>query len=160
LAGATKFEMFPYNSTVFFIRLENMADDDFDTYYDYYEKHEDDDDIDIPEEDEDNWDEEEEEEGWKKKKALREKFDYDEEHMNLEKLAALLIQKHMRGIVGVKYSMEETSLTGVERYSQMVEEKTKWTGADDEYLDESFFPRDQSEKVVTLEAQRIRMFKV
>ena len=148
--------MFPYNSSVFFIRLENMADDDFDTYYDYYEKHEDDDDIDIPEEDEDNWDDDD---GWRKK-SLKQKFDYDEEHMNLEKLAALLIQKHLGGLVGMKFSMEETSLTGVEKYSEMITAKTKWTGADDEYLDESYFPRDQSEKIVTLEAQRMRMFKV
>ena len=51
LAGAIKMEMFPYSTNVFFVRLENLADDDFDLRYKYYEDHENDDDIDIPEED-------------------------------------------------------------------------------------------------------------
>ena len=51
VAGACKMEMLPYNSTMFFIRLENLADDLFDTYYNYYEQKEGEEDVDIPEED-------------------------------------------------------------------------------------------------------------
>ncbi len=36
MAGATKMELFPYNTSVFFIRLENLADDMFDLSYHYY----------------------------------------------------------------------------------------------------------------------------
>ena len=61
LAGATKMELFPYSTQVFYVRLENLADDKFDTKYEYYERHEDDEDFDIPWEDYDwdgDWDDE------------------------------------------------------------------------------------------------------
>jgi hypothetical protein len=80
LAGATKMEIFPYSTNVFFVRLENLADDDFDTYWEYYENHEDDDDIDIPEED------------IPEERRLRQKkYDYDEEHLKVDDLSALLV---------------------------------------------------------------------
>jgi hypothetical protein len=43
--------MFPYSTSVFYFRIENLADDKFDVGFKYYEDHSDDDDIDIPEED-------------------------------------------------------------------------------------------------------------
>ena len=80
LAGATKMEMFPYSTNVFFVRLENLADDDFDTYWEYYEHHEDDEDIDIPEED------------IPEERRLRQrKYDYDEKHLKVDDLSALLV---------------------------------------------------------------------
>ena len=73
-------EIFPYSTNVFFVRLENLADDDFDTYWEYYENHEDDDDIDIPEED------------IPEERRLRQKkYDYDEEHLKVDDLSALLV---------------------------------------------------------------------
>ena len=68
LAGAAKVELFPFNTSVFFVRLENLADGDFDTNYKYYDDHEDDDDIDITddddeEEDDEYYDEDEEDDG-------------------------------------------------------------------------------------------------
>jgi hypothetical protein len=78
----------------------------------------------------------------------------------VDDLSALLIQKHLNGLVGVPYNIVETSLTGTEVYRNMVDAKTKWAGDGDDYLDESFFPRDPQENVVTLEAQRMRMFRI
>jgi len=51
LAGGAKLELFPFNMTVFYVRLENLADDSFDTYYGYYDDHEDDEDYDIIDDD-------------------------------------------------------------------------------------------------------------
>ena len=59
LAGGAKLELIPYNTTVFFVRLENLADDSFDTYYHYYDEHEYEDDYDIIDDDYDFDDEEE-----------------------------------------------------------------------------------------------------
>jgi hypothetical protein len=37
IEGACKLELLPYNQTVFYLRVENLADDYFDTYnYDWY----------------------------------------------------------------------------------------------------------------------------
>ena len=58
LAGGAKLELFPYNTTVFYVRLENLADDNFDTNYKYYDDHEDDSDIDIIDDDDDEEDDE------------------------------------------------------------------------------------------------------
>ena len=62
--------------------------------------------------------------------------------------------------MGVAYSFEETSLSGTEVYRAMVDAKTKWTGDGDDYLDESEYPSDHAFNVVTLEAQRMRMFRL
>ena len=86
-------EMLPYNSTTFFIRLENLADDLFDTYYNYYEKKEGEEDVDIPEEDK------------PEEQAIP-------KYLNLDELLPILVQKHLGTIVGVQMHMEETSLTG------------------------------------------------
>lgn len=40
LAGACKLELIPVNTTMFLVRIENLADQYFDTYYDYYERYE------------------------------------------------------------------------------------------------------------------------
>ena len=58
LAGGAKVELFPYNTTVFFVRLENLADDNFDINYKYYDDHEDDDDIDVIDDDDEGEDDE------------------------------------------------------------------------------------------------------
>jgi hypothetical protein len=58
LAGGAKVELFPYNTSVFFVRLENLADDNFDTNYKYYDDHENDDDIDIIDDDDEDEDDE------------------------------------------------------------------------------------------------------
>jgi hypothetical protein len=60
LAGGAKVELFPYNTSVFFVRLENLADDNFDTNYKYYDDHENDDDIDIIVDDDEDEDEDDE----------------------------------------------------------------------------------------------------
>lgn len=52
LAGAVKMELIAVNTTMFYVRLENLADSDFDTFYTYYEHNENDTEIDIPIEDE------------------------------------------------------------------------------------------------------------
>ena len=107
LAGAAKMEMFPYSTSVFFVRLENLADDDFDTYYSYYENHEDDDDFDIPEEDIPDEDIPVMPDTSRTRRTLsssrrnlgtrrarrvaQEKLDYDEEHLKLDDFAALLV---------------------------------------------------------------------
>ncbi len=62
--------------------------------------------------------------------------------------------------MGLGFKIEETSLSGNQLYSQMAGEKTKWTGADDDFLDMTPFKKDRSDSVVRLEAQRIRMFRV
>ncbi len=51
LGGGAKIEYFPYNTTLFYVRLENLADDYFDTVYKYYDDHDGDDDIDIIDDD-------------------------------------------------------------------------------------------------------------
>jgi hypothetical protein len=77
----------------------------------------------------------------------------------LDDFSVLLVNKHLNGLVGVPYTLEEVSLSGTELYHSMAKEKTQWTGAGDDWLDESEFPRDHAENVITLEAQRIRMFR-
>ncbi len=62
--------------------------------------------------------------------------------------------------MGVPYTFEETSLTGTELYHSMVKAKTKWTGMDDDWLDDSELPKDHAENIVTLESQRMRMFRL
>ena len=70
-----------------------------------------------------------------------------------------MMQKHLNGLVGVPYSFEETSLSGTEIYRAMKDAKTIFNGVDDDFLDLSSFPRDISDNIITLESQRIRMFK-
>jgi hypothetical protein len=141
MAGACKMYLLPHNSSVFYVRIENLADDDFDTYWGYYEEHANDTNIDIPDED-------------------RPEVDDIPDYIDLDKMLALMVEKHLGTIAGVKMSLEETSLTGGELYSDMKEGKTKWIGFDDDWLDESTFPKDMNARNVTLEAQRIRMFRV
>ena len=71
-----------------------------------------------------------------------------------------LVEKHLGGIVGIKLEIVETSLTGTELYHEMLKEKTQWTGLDDDWLDDSRYPRDKSERLISLEPQRIRMFRI
>ena len=106
LAGACKMEVVAMNATVFYIRLENLADSDFDTYYNYYENHANDSNIDIPVEDENN--------------VVIPNF------LDVNGLLALMIKKHLKGLVGVTMQIQETSLTGGELYTDMVQTKTKW----------------------------------
>jgi hypothetical protein len=76
-------ELFPVNGSMFYVRLENLADDDFDTLFKYYEEHENDTDIDIPKEDEPD-------------------VTNIPHQVDLDRLLALLVQKHLRGMVGVR----------------------------------------------------------
>ena len=140
LAGTCKMEILASNTSMFFVRMENLADSDFDTYWSYYEDHEDT--IDVPIEDEPE--------------------ELIPDYLNLDMLLALLIQKHVGGIAGVTMKIEETSLTGGELYSDMAAAKTKWASLYDEWIDESWLPKDPTKggNLVTLEPQRIRMFRV
>jgi len=126
---------------MFLFRLENLADKYFDTYYDYYERYENDTDIDIPIEDEPE--------------------EVIPDYIDLDKLVALLVQKHVGSIAGITLSVQETSLTGTEIYKEMVESKTKWTSLDDEWIDDSYLPKDhENGRQITLESQRVRTFRV
>lgn len=138
-------ELLAVNTSMFYIRLENLADSDFDTYYSYYEEHENETDIDIPIEDE-----------------IKANIS---EYVNIDKLLDILIKKHLSGLDGVTFKIEETSLTGLELYPDMVGAKTAWTSYDDEWIDESWLPHDPRRKEgeplrLTLEPQRIRTFRV
>jgi hypothetical protein len=138
-------ELLAVNTSMFYIRLENLADSDFDTYYAYYEEHENETDIDIPIEDE-----------------IKANIS---EYVNLDKLLGILIKKHLSGLDGVTFKIEETSLTGLELYPDMAGAKTGWTSYDDEWIDESWLPHDPERKegdpqLITLEPQRIRTFRV
>lgn len=132
-------DLIPVNSTLFYFRLTNLADNDFDLHFDYYENHNET--IDIPEEDEPE-------------------IEVIPDYIDLDKLLALLVQKHTGGIAGVKMQLDEVSLSGAELYSEMRKSKCKWASLDDDWIDDSYLPHDKSSRVVTLEAQRIRMFKV
>lgn len=139
LAGSCKMELTAFNASVFYVRLENLADDDFDTVYSYYEYHENDTNVDVPVEDE----------PVVKIPTL----------LDLDKLLIVLVNKHLGLITGVRMVIEETSLTGGELYTDMVASKTKWSGNSDDYLDQSEYPKDVG-RLLSLEAQRIRMFRV
>lgn len=141
LAGACKLELIPLNTTMFLVRIENLADQYFDTYYKYYERYENDTDYDIPQEDKPE--------------------DVIPDFIDVDKLITLLVQKHVGSIAGIKMSIAETSLTGTELYSEMVSSKTKWSSLDDEWIDESNVPKDhENGRQITLEPQRIRTFRV
>jgi hypothetical protein len=132
------------------VRLENLADYDFDTNYAYYNDHENDDDTDIIDDDDEDWeddddetydwedeenDDDEEDEDYthehpKNKTtrlaAVRQSMDKKEYYVDLDKLVAALVEKHLNGLVGVKIQIEETSLSGAETYLMMEYEKTRW----------------------------------
>jgi hypothetical protein len=58
-------------------------------------------------------------------------------------------------------SVQETSLTGTESYAEMKVEKNKWDSLDDDWIDDSYLPRDhENGRLITLEPQRIRTFKI
>lgn len=172
LGGGAKLELFPYNTSVFFMRLENLADDEFDLSYRYYYDHEGDDDIDIIDDDEDDDEDFEDDEdddihpemnNTSTKKKVKQSIPYEEKHPNIvdmDKLMEALVARHLGGIVGIKLQIEETTLSGNELYHEMIKDKTQWTGIDDDWLDDSRYPMDKSEKLISLEPQRIRMFKI
>jgi hypothetical protein len=54
----------------------------------------------------------------------------------------------------------ETSLTGNQPYSMMSGKRIQWKGVDDDTIVEPTLPKDISETEVSLEAQRIRVFKL
>ncbi len=169
LAGGAKLELFPFNTSVFFVRLENLADDSFDASYKYYDDHENDTDTDITDDDNEAEDVNDKDDdkfivnNKTSKLKVRQSVPYEESHPNivdLDKLMTALVEKHLGGIVGIKLEIVETSLSGTELYHEMIKEKTQWTGYDDDYLDDSTFPRDKSERLISLEPQRIRMFRI
>lgn len=136
LAGSCKMEYFPLNETAFLVRFENLADSDFDSSFKYYEDHEDE--IDVPVEDEPE--------------------EVIPDYLDLDMLLALFIQKRGGGTMKI----EEMSLTGAETYKDMQREKSKWVGLYDEWIDDTWVPKDPTHggNLVTLEAQRIRMFRI
>lgn len=175
LAGGAKLELFPFNTTVFYLRLENLADDNFDTNYKYYDDHEDDGDVDVIDDDDEEEDEEDDVEDndddpfhvgnltSSSRRVKQTVVPYEEKHPNyvdMDLLVTALVEKHLGGLVGVSLEIAETSLSGSELYHLMVQEKTQWTGYDDDWLDDTRYPRDKDERHISLEPQRIRMFRV
>ena len=78
----------------------------------------------------------------------------------MDKLLGALVEKHLGGLLGVRLEIVETTLSGTELYADMKYEKTQWSALDDEWLDDSRFPQDKNDNKISLEPQRIRMFRV
>ena len=65
-----------------------------------------------------------------------------------------------KGFVGFECRIKETGLTGTKDLSDIKAEKVQWKGADDDLIDETNLPKDKDEMLVSLESQRIRVFRV
>lgn len=99
---------------------------------------------------------------------LADQFDYGRAqkldlapYVRVDLLALKLYEK----VFGAKTDLDhiylmETTLSANEEHYWMLWDKVQWKGNDDDYIDNSFFPRDKSTYEIALEPQRMRAFFV